>query len=117
MVDPTMKPEGYGEVIQKLLGRLSPEERLRGIPLEVRLRGIPVEERLRGIPLEERLRGIPLEERLRGIPLEERLRGISREQVVLAMPDEILRVLSDDYIQSLPAQVQHAIRERLGHRG
>jgi len=108
MVDPTMKPEGYGEVIQKLLGRLSPEERLRGIPLEVRLRGIPVEERLRGIPLEERLRGIPL---------EERLRGISREQVVLAMPDEILRVLSDDYIQSLPAQVQHAIRERLGHRG
>jgi hypothetical protein len=81
MVAPTMKPEGYGELIQKLLGRLSAEERLRGIPVE------------------------------------ERLRGLSREQVVLAMPDEILRVLSDDYIQSLPAQLQHAIRERLGRRG
>jgi hypothetical protein len=42
---------------------------------------------------------------------------LSREQVVLAMPDEILRVLSDDFIQSLPAQVLHAIRERLGSHG
>lgn len=90
MLDPKTKPEGYDELMQKLLGRLSPEERLRGLSNE---------------------------ERLRGLPPEERLRGLSHEQVVLAMPDEILRSLSDDYIQSLPAPVQRAIRERLGRRG
>lgn len=81
MLDPKMKPEGYDELMQKLIERVSPEVRLRGLPPE------------------------------------ERLRGLSHEQVVLAMPDEILRNLSEDYIQSLPAHVQRAIRDRMGHRG
>ena len=108
MLDPKTKPEGYDELMQKLLGRLSPEERLRGLSND---------EILRRIPPEERLHGLPPEERLRGLPPEERLRGLSHEQVALAMPDEILRILPEDYIQSLPAQVQRAIRERLGRRG
>ncbi len=99
MLDPKTKPEGYDELMQKLLGRLSPEERLRGLSND------------------EILRRIPPEERLHGLPPEERLRGLTHEQMVLAMPDEILRILPDDFIQSLPAQVQHAIRERLGRRG
>ncbi len=53
----------------------------------------------------------------RGTPARPPLRGLTHEQVVLAMPDEILRILPDDFIQSLPVQVQHAIRERLGRRG
>ncbi len=47
---------------QAFLERMSPEERLRGLPPEERLRGLPPEERLRGLPPEERLRGLPPEE-------------------------------------------------------
>jgi hypothetical protein len=66
---------------QAFLERMSPEERLRGLPPEERLRGLPPEERLRGLPPEERLRGLPPEERLRGLLPEERLRGLSAEEL------------------------------------
>jgi hypothetical protein len=49
VLDPKTKPEGYDELMQKLIDRVSPEERLRGLPVEERLRGIPAEERLRGL--------------------------------------------------------------------
>jgi hypothetical protein len=36
------------EETDRLLERMSPEQRLRGLPPEERLRGVPPEERLRG---------------------------------------------------------------------
>jgi hypothetical protein len=109
MLDPkSIKPEGYDEMRQKIAGNLTPEERLRGLPLE---------ERLRGLPPEERLRGLPPEERLRGLPPEERLRDLDDEQAVLALPASVLRHLSEDYLRSLSPAVQQAIRERLDRRG
>jgi hypothetical protein len=105
MLDPKLiKPEGYDEMMQKLLESLTPEERLRGLPPE---------ERLRGLPPEERLRGLPPEERLRGLPPEERLRGLDEEQALLALPVNVLRHLSEDYLRSLSPAMQQVVRERI----
>jgi hypothetical protein len=96
MLDPKqIRPEGYDEMMQKLLESLTPEERLRGLPPE------------------ERLRDLPPEERLRGLPPEERLRGLDDEQALLALPVSVLRHLSEDYLQSLSPAVQQAVRERI----
>jgi hypothetical protein len=90
MLDPKLsKPEGYDEMMQKLLDSLTPEQRLRGLPPE---------------------------ERLRGLPPEERLRGLDDEQAILALPASVLRHLPEDYIQSLSPSVQRAIRERIARR-
>ena len=123
MLDPKqIRPEGYDEMMQKLLESLTPEERLRGLPPEERLRGLPPEERLRGLPPEERLRGLPPEERLRGLPSderlrglppEERLRGLDEEQTLLALPVNVLRHLPEDYLRSLSPAVQQVVRERI----
>lgn len=91
MLDPeTNKPEGYDEMVDKLLRRLTPEERLRGLDPE---------------------------ERLRGLAPEERLRGLDEEQAILALPDSVLRGLSEEYVRSLPIHVQEAVRARLARRG
>ena len=100
MLDPKLsKPEGYDEMMQKLVDRLTPEQRLRGLSPE------------------ERLRGLPPEERLRGLPPEERLRGLDDEQALLAMPVSVLRHLPEDYLRSLSPAVQQVVRERIarGH--
>lgn len=56
------------------------------------------------------------EQRLRGLKPEERLAGLTPEEQLLALPDEILRGLSEDYMRSLPQHLQDTIRQRLGHR-
>jgi hypothetical protein len=105
MLDPKLsKPEGYDEMMQKIADRLTPEQRLRGLPPE---------ERLRGLPPEERLRGLPPEERLRGLPPEERLRDLDDEQTLLALPASVLRHLPEDYLRSLSPAVQKIVRERI----
>jgi len=54
------------------------------------------------------------EERLAGLAPEQRLAGLTPEQQLLAMANDVLRVLPDDYLRSLPADVQDAIRTRIG---
>ncbi len=54
------------------------------------------------------------EQRLAGLTLEQRLAGLSEVDRMLALPDDVLRVLPDDYVASLAPMVQAAIRERRG---
>ncbi|WP_437760123.1 hypothetical protein [Sorangium sp. So ce1389] len=75
--------EGYDEMLQKLLDSL------------------PVERRLAGLRPEERLVGLRPEERLVGLPPAHQL---------LALSDDALRGFTDEYLRSLPAEVQDAIR-------
>jgi hypothetical protein len=79
--------EGYDEVVQKFLSTLSPEQRLAGMPPE---------------------------QRLAGMPPEQRLAGLDREHEALALSVELLRLLPDEYLRSLPPEVQAEIRRRLG---
>jgi hypothetical protein len=57
---------------------------------------------------------MPPEQVLSTYPPEQRVAGLSAEQVLPALPDEILRALSDDYIASLPEPTRSTIRARLG---
>jgi hypothetical protein len=79
--------EGYEEVMQKLLEKLSPEQRLAGLAPE---------------------------QRLAGLAPEQRLVGLLPEQVILALPDEIVRGLSEEYVAALPQPAQAQIRARRG---
>src|SRR4051794_1454713 len=73
---PMEQMEEYDEVVNKLLAKLPPEQRLAGLAPE------------------ERLAGLAPEERLAGLAPEERLAGLAPEQRLLGMPDEALRALS-----------------------
>ncbi|KYF89699.1 hypothetical protein BE20_19895 [Sorangium cellulosum] len=79
--------EGYDEMLQKLLDSL---------------------------PVERRLAGLTPEERLAGLAPEERLAGLSPAHQLLALSDEALRGFPDEHLRSLPAEVQDAIRKRIG---
>ena len=72
-----------------------------------------IEKLIRSMPPEKVLRNIKPEDRLAGLPPEQRLAGLPREQQILALSDEVLRGLPDDYIGSLPRDVQQVIRRRL----
>jgi len=47
------------------------------------------------------------------LPPEVRLAGLKPEETVLALPTEVLRALSPDYLATLPADVQATVRARL----
>jgi hypothetical protein len=79
--------EGYEEAIQKILSALPPELRVAGLPPE---------------------------QRLAGLSPEQRLAGLTSEQAVLAMPVDILRGLSAEYLATLPEQTRAEIARRLG---
>jgi hypothetical protein len=79
--------EGYGPIQSKLLRFLSPAERLEGLSPE---------------------------ERLEGLSPEDRLAGLRPEEQILALSNEVLRGLPEEYVRSLPAAVQQTIRKRLG---
>jgi hypothetical protein len=81
------KLEGHDEVLERLLQSLTPEEILRAAGSARLLESLPPEQRLAGMP---------------------------PEQVLLALPDSVLRALSEDYIRALPAEIQAAIRRRIG---
>ena len=87
---------GTDEIIQQMLDSLPPEQRLAGLAPE------------------ERLAGLAPEERLAGLAPEQRLAGLAPEQQVLALSDEVLRGLPKEYLSTLPADVQEAIRRRIG---
>ncbi len=79
--------EGYDEMLQKLLDSL---------------------------PIERRLAGLTPEERLAGLAPEERLAGLTPAHQLLALSDEALRAFPDEYLRSLPGEIQDAIRHRIG---
>ncbi len=56
---------------------------------------------------------MPLEQRLAGLTPEQRMAGLAPEQLVHLMPVAILRSISDDYVRTLPTDVQEKIRKRL----
>jgi hypothetical protein len=56
---------------------------------------------------------MPAEERLAGLAPEQRLAGLAPELAVLALPAEMLRALSEEYVRSLPADVQKEVKKRL----
>ena len=63
--------------------------------------------------LEEYLARIPLETRVAGLSPEQRLAGLATVDLVPALPGEILRSLSDEYLTSLPANVRTAVMRKL----
>ena len=69
---------------------------------------------LDSLPVELRLAGLTPSERLVGLAPEERLVDLPPERQVLAFSDEVLRILPDDYLRTLPADVKAAIRARIG---
>ncbi len=86
--------EGYDEVLEKLL--------------EV----LPLERRLALLSPDERLEGLSPHERLEGLSPDERLEGLSPDEKILALPDDILRALSAEFVANLPEDLQAAIRKR-----
>jgi hypothetical protein len=114
--------EDYDEMVGKLLSSLSTEQVLRHVGTRAILEHIKPEERLAGLAPEERLAGLAPEERLAGLAPEERLAGLAPAQVLqyygaedllLEMPLNVLRGLSEDYVRTLPEHVQRAIHARL----
>jgi len=65
------------------------------------------------LPAEVRLAGLGPDERLAGLRPDERLAGLPPAQTVLALPDEILQVLPESYLATLPADIQSTVRARL----
>jgi hypothetical protein len=59
------------------------------------------------------LERLPAEQRLAGLPAEQRLAGLDRDHQALALPIEVLRLLPEQYLGSLSAEVQAEIRRRL----
>jgi hypothetical protein len=57
---------------------------------------------------------LPLEQRLAGLAPEQRLAGLSPDQKVLAMPDDVIRALSAEYLATLSEATRAAIRARIG---
>jgi hypothetical protein len=57
---------------------------------------------------------IPPEQRLAGLAPEQRLAGLSREQIVLALPDDELCKLPEEYLATFSEPTREAIRKRLG---
>jgi hypothetical protein len=66
------------------------------------------------MPPEQRLAGLAPEQRLAGLAPEQRLAGLTKAQTVLALPDEMLRALSNEYLATLPLETRAAIQKRLG---
>ncbi len=105
--------EGFDSISDKFLDMFTPEERLSGLAPEQRLAGLAPEQRLAGLAPQERLAGLAPEQRLAGLAPEQRLTDLSPEQSVLALPVQVLRALSEEYIASLPDEVQSEVRARL----
>ena len=57
---------------------------------------------------------LPPEQVLRAYAPEQRLIGLSEAQAVLALPDAMLRGLSNEYLATLPRETRATIQKRLG---
>jgi len=67
--------------------------------------------------MEKMLETLPPEQILSHYAPEQRLAGLDRDHQALALPIEVLRLLPDQYIRSLSAEVQQEIRRRLRGAG
>jgi hypothetical protein len=95
---------GYEELFQKLVEAMPPEKRLAGLAPEQRLAGLTPEQVLGAFAPEQVLGAFAPEQRLAGLP---------PETLIPALPLEVLRVLPDEYLRSLPGDVQEQIQKRL----
>jgi hypothetical protein len=89
----------------------------RSVPLKHRLAGLTPEQRVelaQGLKPEERLRGLTPDDLAHALKPEDRLVGLSEIEQVLALPPHLLRVLPDEYVASLPTNVQATVRARRG---
>jgi hypothetical protein len=66
------------------------------------------------MPPEQRLAGLSPEQVLRVYAPEQRLAGLTETQAVLALPDAVLRGLSNEYLATLPPETRAAVQNRLG---
>ena len=88
------KLEGYDEMLKRFVDGLTPQQRLEGLTPR------------------QRLEGLGPAQRLEGLAPTQRLEGLSPEQQILAMSDELLRTLPEDFLRSLSPSTQQAIRAR-----
>jgi len=91
--------EGYKELMDKLLDTL------------------PAEQVLSHYAPEQVLSHYAPEQRLAGLPPEQRLAGLDRDHLTLALPVEVMRQLSEEYLRSLSPEVQAEIQKRLRQNG
>lgn len=47
------------------------------------------------------------------LSVEERIAGLEVEDLVPALPVEVLRAISEDYLRTLPPEVQDTVRRRI----
>lgn len=100
--------EGYDELMDRLLDTL---------PAEQVLSHYAPEQVLSHYAPEQRLAGLPAEQRLAGLPAEQRLAGLDRDHQALALPVEVLRQLSEEYLRSLSPEVEAELRARIKQSG
>jgi hypothetical protein len=74
---------------------------------------LPPEQRVAGLAPEQRVAGLAPEQVLRAYAPEQRLVGLTEAQAVLALPDAVLRGLSNEYLATLPRETRAAIQKRL----
>jgi hypothetical protein len=63
------------------------------------------------------LKTIPAEQRLEGLAPEQRLLGLDHDQQALALPIDVLRGLTEEYILSLSPETQAKVRQRIQSGG
>jgi hypothetical protein len=61
------------------------------------------------------LSALPPELRLAGLAPEQRLAGLAPEQTLLALPDDMLRRLPENFLATLSEATRTAIRQRVGY--
>ncbi len=99
--------EGIDEVQRELL------KMVHELPADWVMPAFPAEERLAGLPPEQRLAGLPPELRLAGLPPELRLAGLDHNQQALALPLDVLKQLTPEYLDTLSPETRTIIAERL----
>ena len=114
MKDENKVVESFERATARFLARMPPEQRLAGLAPEQRLAGLAPEQRLAGLAPEQRIAGLAPEQVLRAYAPEQRLAGLTEAQAVLALPDAMLRGLSNEYLATLPRETRSAIQKRLG---
>ena len=95
MKDENQVVESFEQALARLVARLPPEKRLAGLAPE------------------QVLGAYAPEQRLAGLAPEQRLAGLTEAQAVLALPNAMLRGLSDEYLATLPPRTRAQIKKRL----
>ena len=98
VIDPKQL-DGWDEAMQKIA---------RSVPLKHRLAGLTAEQR------QQLLHEFKRDDLAHALKPEDRLVGLSEIEQLLALPPHLLRLLPEEYIASLPANVQATVRARRG---